>query len=118
MRCIVLITQLGPSTGFHRSVGIPLYLYHILSVGVGTNTGGPFIINALCLYVLVMKDPPEVNNHTKIYIKVWHSALSSVTMWSNHTKWTHLGVCLQKWGSHYYIILRILLTDGLYSIIC
>ena len=112
MRCIVL----SPSTGFHRSVGTPLHLYHILSVGFGNNTGGPFIINALCLYVLVMKDPPDVNNHTKIY--KFGILLCPLLLCGqiprNGLTW---GSCLQQWGSHYYIILKILLTDELYSII-
>ena len=36
---------------------------------------------------------------------------------SNPTKWTHLGLCPQHWGSHYYIFRKILLTDRLYSVI-
>ena len=30
MRCIVAITQLGPSTGFHHAVGTPLYFLYLL----------------------------------------------------------------------------------------
>ena len=34
------------------------------------------------------------------------------------TKLTHVGgSCQQQWGSHYYMILRIFLIDGLYSVI-
>ena len=36
---------------------------------------------------------------------------------SNPTKWTHLGFCPQQWGSHYYIILKLFIIDGLYSVI-
>ena len=28
-----------------------------------------------------------------------------------------LGLCLQKWGSQYYMILNIVTIDGLYSVI-
>ena len=50
-------------------------------------------------------------------ITMYADCRNAFYIWSNPTKWTHLGSCPQQWGSHYYIIFKIFITDGLYSVI-
>ena len=73
-----------------------------------------YIYIYICIYICIYI---YVYIYVYIYICLYIYIYIYIYMVKSHEMDTHLRLCPQQWGSHYYIISRISLIDGLYSVI-